>query len=190
MTLQVLIPISSLALAILLTRRSDKKNYQLPELQLSIDKYPNAHAFLNPLSVDPVAQKITNAYEAMFKDLGSTLNNIGEENFTEYILTKAEENLKEVNLRYLTSLAVYSNKLIAWFNNEAYHAAPIALNLAHNAFLKSVNPSFQIDVTNRPLTLTEEDKVKKNHVCFRVPKRTKLSSAGRTSTLVPLVLQI
>lgn len=158
MTLQVLIPISSLALSIWLTRRSDKKNYQLPELQLSIDKYPNANAFLNPL--DGSLQKITEAYEAMFENLGSSLTNIGNGNFTEYILTKAEENLKEVNLRYLTSLAVHSNQLIAWFNNEAYHAAPIALNLAHNAFLKSVNPSFQIDVTNKPLSLTEEDKVR------------------------------
>ena len=44
----------------------------------------------------------------------------------------------------------------SWFNDQAYHAAAVALNAVNNALLKNVtgNSSKQITVTNYPLPRT------------------------------------
>lgn len=41
--------------------------------------------------------------------------------------------------------------MVAWYNQEALHAKPIALSLAYNTLLKSIDPDMSITVTNKPL---------------------------------------
>lgn len=53
-------------------------------------------------------------------------------------------------------------KVIAWFNNQPYHALPLTLNLIYNAILKGINGSeYGIEVQNEPLPFTQETKVRK-----------------------------
>lgn len=42
--------------------------------------------------------------------------------------------------------------IIAWFNNEAYHTAPLSLNLVHNAVVRAIlGDDHSIRVINKPL---------------------------------------
>lgn len=39
----------------------------------------------------------------------------------------------------------------AWFNNKAYHTAPLSLNLIYNAILRTFCANCSLDVVNKPL---------------------------------------
>lgn len=57
------------------------------------------------------------------------------------------------NTRYPIGLTAHENgTMIAWFNNQLYHTAPISLNLLHNAILKAtVGADHSIKVANWPV---------------------------------------
>lgn len=55
-----------------------------------------------------------------------------------YALEKIGNSLKvRTNTKYLAGLSQDGFTLVAWFNNQLYHAAPISLNLLYNALLNA-----------------------------------------------------
>lgn len=76
-----------------------------------------------------------------------------DEDLDSFLLNVANESLQTYNYQYLAAASTFSNgTILAWFNNQFYHTASLALNLVHNAILRAtINPGYSIHVVNEPL---------------------------------------
>lgn len=72
--------------------------------------------------------------------------------------------LATINSFYLAATTIGSNvngseAIVAWFNNQLYHTAPLSLNLVHNAIVRAaLGPDHSIRVINNPLPFTLESR--------------------------------
>lgn len=84
------------------------------------------------------------------------------ENFEAYILRLARSMLVRVNSRYLTGATIRDPlRIVAHFNNQAYHTAPLSLSLVHNAVLRShLGVDHSITVFNKPLEYSSHSRMK------------------------------
>lgn len=73
-------------------------------------------------------------------------------NMEKDLLSLANSHLKEFKFQYLIGANFFENgTIIAWFNNQAFHTAALALNTLHNAIVKSIiGDDNSISVTNAP----------------------------------------
>lgn len=65
------------------------------------------------------------------------------------------------NTRYLVGLSTFndSNSLVAWFNNQLFHTAPLSLNILHNAILRAnLDDDYSIEISNWPIPFTPDSK--------------------------------
>lgn len=100
--------------------------------------------------------RISTVYRENIKSKGS--DNILEDLYgyiEEHFLKPENKKLSSTDSKYLAGLSI-SNKnsvqLIAWFNNQPFHAAPISLGLVHNATIQAkLGADYSIHVTNNPL---------------------------------------
>lgn len=69
------------------------------------------------------------------------------------LLNIAKVSMKQYYFQYLTAVTVLQNQtILAWFNGQAFHSAALALDLAHNAFIKlTAGADYGVSVTNKPL---------------------------------------
>lgn len=80
-------------------------------------------------------------------------------------LKQGSHDLHELNSKYLIGASFHDKtpenhtEVIAWFNNNGYHTAPVTLNLVYNVLLRNVCPNCSIQVTNKPLPYTNQSKV-------------------------------
>lgn len=82
-----------------------------------------------------------------------------DDNMRSYLLRLTKQNQVVVNRFYMVGCEVLTNGVTAWFNNQPYHSAPLALNLVHNGLVKSMlGNDFSISVTNRPWEYSSEAK--------------------------------
>lgn len=87
-----------------------------------------------------------------------------EQSISNYLLGIARALQVTVDSFYLAAATIATdvngtNTIIAWFNNQPLHTAPLALNLVHNAALKAILGSdHNIRVINHPLPFTSESK--------------------------------
>lgn len=103
---------------------------------------------------------MSRAYQQLYDDNREELTLT--DNMTAHILQRSEENLNAVNNRYMIAATIAQNRMIAWFNNRAYHTAPLSINMIHNAVLRAHCNSGSdcgIDVINRPLPFTAQTRV-------------------------------
>lgn len=72
-----------------------------------------------------------------------------------YFLEVAKTVLVNLNTEYLAgaTMGQFANgTIIAWFNGEPYHAAPLSMNLVHNAIVRAMfGADHSIQLTNNPL---------------------------------------
>lgn len=65
---------------------------------------------------------------------------------------------EKVTSNYIVGAEFDKHKVTAWFNNEAFHAPPLALNLINRAILKqSAGNEYDIELTNKPFMYLSED---------------------------------
>lgn len=76
-----------------------------------------------------------------------------DEDLDSFLLKVASQSLRSFNYQYLAAASALSNgTILAWFNNQFYHTAPLSLNLVHNAIIRTViNPGYGVHVVNAPL---------------------------------------
>lgn len=77
-----------------------------------------------------------------------------EEKIENHFLALAVKELVTVNSQYMCGLSFNSttSRLIAWFNNQAFHTLPLSLNAIHNAMVKEAfDSNHSIQVINSPL---------------------------------------
>lgn len=66
--------------------------------------------------------------------------------------------LVQLNQQFLVGASNTEGKTItAWFNNQAYHTAPLSVGLIHNAIIRArMGADYGIDVINEPMPYTED----------------------------------
>lgn len=74
--------------------------------------------------------------------------------------------LPEVNSYYMVATSVTKKNITAWFNNQAFHTAPLSVNLIYNAILKTFCANCSISVSNHPMPLSSDAKVKTSKKAF------------------------
>lgn len=69
------------------------------------------------------------------------------------LIELAETSMNQFKFQYLTAISFRPDStIVAWFNNQAYHSASLALNLVHNAILKTFSTTdYNIHLKNAPL---------------------------------------
>ena len=114
-----------------------------------------------------LARNLTEIYTDQF-DLGGANKyervDLRNQTMIEYYIERATKALPGVSLHMLTGVTLKSlpsrrkhqpDKVLVtgWFNNQAYHTAPLSLNLIHNALLmqRTNNNSYRLTITNHPL---------------------------------------
>lgn len=102
-------------------------------------------------------------YKADFKNY-SPLAKIDaiETDLEKYFLKIASTHLTAAHSTYLVaaSRTESGNQLIAWFNNQPFHTAPLSLNLLHNAMVRSfLGPDHGIRVVNKPLPAPLDEQI-------------------------------
>lgn len=113
----------------------------LPELAISFDSYLKTVTVLEQGSFDTGSfeGKVFNGYQEVFKTLPTEHGLVNTRDVMEKaILDQYEKSNAETNLYYMAGLTVNQNNITAWFNNQGYHTAPLAINLVNNAILKYV----------------------------------------------------
>lgn len=73
------------------------------------------------------------------------------------LLAMANVSFPEYKFRYLTAASFTDNEtIVAWFNELAFHSAPLSLNSVHNAIVKQLfGDDHSICLTNKPLPFLE-----------------------------------
>lgn len=100
----------------------------------------------------------------MFKNEsdGASIEIIKEDMETHF-LKLAEKLIVRMNAQYLAAATIgkYENgTLIAWFNGQPLHTAPLSLNLLHNALLRStIGEEYSLKVSNKPLPFTTKSRM-------------------------------
>ncbi|XP_058064618.1 phospholipid-transporting ATPase ABCA3-like, partial [Anopheles bellator] len=156
LAMMFLIPILSVAMTFIVTR-SVSSGVDLPSLEIEINSYENAITVLQHSSGE--TERVA-AFQRLFETHGGLVNI--QEDMTEYIVRKSIEDIATVNTQYFVGATITSGApYIGWFNNKAFHTAPLALSLIYNAVLQSDCPQCQINVVNKPLPYRLETQLKK-----------------------------
>lgn len=114
-----------------------------------------------------------------------------EDSLTNNILSLGRALQVTMDSFYLAAATVATNingteTLIAWFNNQPLHTAPLALNLIHNAAVKAILGSdHSIRVFNHPLPFTSESK--REMIAFEASNNTGFQLATNLSFAMAFV---
>ncbi|XP_050076110.1 phospholipid-transporting ATPase ABCA3-like [Anopheles maculipalpis] len=150
--LQLILPTMFVLLVIAIVQLFPN-NVVLPPLKISLASYDRT---ITVLSTNVLDASIVAAYKDTIKNFtgrGQHTVTLTERNFTEFILEKSVENIRAVDNTYMigASLDVTGRNFTAWFNNKAYHTAPLALNVLYNALAQTICTNCSLAVTNKPL---------------------------------------
>ncbi|KAG5683919.1 hypothetical protein PVAND_013177 [Polypedilum vanderplanki] len=160
----------------------------LPELQISFREY------IRTITTYEIAgnQNIFASYKAFFDDLPdehvlrTTEENL---NLEDTILKEYRLSLSNVNLNYMVGTTFNESSITAWFNNQAFHTAPLTINLINNAILKSLTGNLStISISNKPLPFSLNTRLIQlqagNNLGFNIALNTGFSMALATSLFV------
>lgn len=154
--IQLAIP-SIFIMITVLAERSRARFGDLPRLRINFDGYRET---VTVLHTDAEGEAIGRHYESMFTagDTRRRLTVIGT-NMEDYILEQYAKQLVVVNRAYMIGARIVGNasSITAWFNNQAFHSAPLAVNMVHNAVLRAkLGKDYGIGVTNAPMPYTAD----------------------------------
>lgn len=116
----------------------------LPELAISFKEYLQTVTTIEEgtFNAGSVAAQIATSYKDMFKNLPDRFPftshslTIAEKPFEDSILDQYRISKPQTNLNYMVGATIKEDRLTVWFNNQAYHTAPLTVNLFNNAILK------------------------------------------------------
>lgn len=79
--------------------------------------------------------------------LPNTIVNTTDKDLDSHLLNLAYKSMSTFNYQYLAAASELADgTILAWFNNKFLHTAPLALNLVHNAMIRT----HSIHVVNAP----------------------------------------
>ncbi|XP_055535486.1 phospholipid-transporting ATPase ABCA3-like [Wyeomyia smithii] len=149
LAMQILIPVV-FVLATYIIILNSTAGRDLPALNIELQSYSKSVTVLEDISEGD--QAIAQSYQRLHSQLGPYHELLTTaDDMNDFILRKSAESIAIVNTRYWVAATINKSYSIAWFNNKAYHTAPLAINLLFNAYLQSFCSNCSIGVTNKPL---------------------------------------
>jgi ATP-binding cassette, subfamily A (ABC1), member 3 len=161
--IQILIPVSFITITILIVRTWGG-NKDLPRMELNLNTYKQTVTtvqFNSSSWVDSIETKIFESYREMFAthSRDKFAVDVIDGDMVEHYLNKSKEFLARVNNRYLFGVSIEKPNITVYYNNQPYHASPVALALVHNAILRTVSgKNVSINVANQPLPYRAESR--------------------------------
>lgn len=154
-TLQVLLSSISIFLSIFFGPDGQFVLKNQPVLDLSTQSYPNSLTFVH---FNTESESFLNL--SIIKNLNINHMKIEGTDMEAAFLKNSQTNF-DLNYKSLFGISANAKNVTGWFNGQALHTMPIALNLVHNVFLNAVfgNES-GIDISNKPLPFKKQTKVK------------------------------
>ncbi|XP_053672343.1 phospholipid-transporting ATPase ABCA3-like [Anopheles nili] len=148
LTLQFVIPVIFVLLSYLIFLNA-QTGRDLPELEINFNRYTGS---LTVLETTPGQEAATEAFRERFR-LEPPVHrlDVTQQEMIPFILNRSTQDIATFNNRYWVGASLRSSNCTAWFNNKAYHSAPLAVNLIYNALLQSVCSSCELRVSNKPL---------------------------------------
>lgn len=131
-------------LYVVITMLADNVNSNtfLPELTISFKEYLQTVTtvekgnFVN----GSISEQIFTSYQEMFTNLSKTQKlhtlTVTNNNFEDEILNQYNISKANTNLKYMVGATIKEGNITAWFNNQAFHTAPLSINLINNAILR------------------------------------------------------
>lgn len=136
--LQFTIPALFIVIA-MLTEQMNSGDKDLPQLAISFNEYLQTVTTVERGSLasgSPMENIFTN-YENIINGLPSIHSlHVTNADFQDEILEQYRISLSDTNLKFMVGVTFNSSAIKAWFNNQAYHTAPLAINTINNAILK------------------------------------------------------
>jgi hypothetical protein len=117
------------------------KNEELPPLAISFSEYLETVTTLEKGAFEDgsVAEGIFTSFQGMFKNSSSMHSLlVTEKGFEERILEQYDAFKSKTNLNFMIGATINENSMVAWFNNQPFHPAPLAVNVLNNAILRFV----------------------------------------------------
>lgn len=114
-------------------------NKDLPELAISFDEYLTTVTTVERGDVTSGSNvdRFLTSYEDIFKGLSEEHQLLqATKGFEDTILDQYRASVSNANLVYMIGATFNESIITAWFNNQAYHTAPLAISLINNAILK------------------------------------------------------
>ncbi|KAM3864274.1 phospholipid-transporting ATPase ABCA3 [Diretmus argenteus] len=155
MVAQFLVPLVFTVVA-LIVARSFPSHHSAPQLRLALNHYGHTRV---PVALEPgagpLAASLADAYNSQLSAQLGQLINISD--FTDYILTQAEEEGGAFNERCVVGAAFRGSsshfaEATAYFNNEGYHTPATALMMLDNALFRLLaGPNASIQTGNYPM---------------------------------------
>lgn len=123
----------------MLTEQLGGGDKDLPELSISFNEYLETVTTVENGSISSgsiVGNFLTN-YESIINGLPNVHSlTVTNRDFQDDILDQYEISLSNTNLKYMVGVTFSDSIITAWFNNQGYHTAPLAINTINNAILK------------------------------------------------------
>lgn len=136
--IQFVIPVLFVVIT-MLTDGFNSGDKDLPELAISFNEYLETVT-----TVERGSMTNGSVVADIFTSFGNIINGLSSEHtlrittrdFQEEILDQYRVSLSDTNLNYMVGVTFSDSEIRAWFNNQAYHTAPLAINTINNAILR------------------------------------------------------
>ncbi|KAJ6635436.1 Phospholipid-transporting ATPase ABCA3 [Pseudolycoriella hygida] len=177
----------------MLTEQFNSGDKDLPELSISFNEYLGTVTTVerDSLSSGSLTEIIATNYEQIINNLSDAHTfTVTSRNFEDQILDQYRISLSTTNLKYMVGVTFNDTSIKAWFNNQAYHTAPLAINTINNAILKTVsgNAARVMNLVNKPLPYSQDSKIEQlyigNNAGFNVAFNTTFAMAFVTAMFV------
>lgn len=159
---QIIVPSLIVALFVVFMK-STLPALQLPALPMTLKPYLDRHPVViisdNTQRSDSSERDILYHYKKLVNATGGAeIMEVMDVN--KFIEGLPVNSMLGFNKHHIFGIRVEAGTLYALFNNEYYHTMPLSLNYLYNAYAKSLNCGFEIEiaVTNFPLPLSSVSK--------------------------------
>ncbi|GJQ88074.1 hypothetical protein Trydic_g13087 [Trypoxylus dichotomus] len=154
--IQNLIAVALIVLALAIANLTSVGS-DLPSLKVSLDKFDNSTTAATSHNSSDL---YFNEFLKILKNENRHSLNWNEENMTENMIREAINNLPRVRMSYVIGASFHENSIVAWFNNEPYHSAPISLQYAMNTILQQrTDANHRIEFINHPLPFSSDSQL-------------------------------
>lgn len=115
------------------------ENINLPALAISFKEYLKTVTTMEngTFANDSVIGKTFGSYMENIQNLADKHElKLTEKSFDDEILSQYASSMSNTNLHFMVGASFKDNNITAWFNNQAFHTAPLTVNLLNNAILR------------------------------------------------------
>ncbi|CAL8072882.1 unnamed protein product [Orchesella dallaii] len=163
---QIVVPVAFLMIALIMLKTLPDIDIPV-ERELDLIKYTQMGKPITAVDCNSDSLKaVCDAYRAAAGNQSTIQDITGNSNFTSFILDESRKNQPRVNFQYIVGMkaeeATGTSKpaLTGYFNNQPFHAAPVALNLISTAIIRDVTKKdYTLTMSNHPLPFTADDKL-------------------------------